>query len=128
MQAQTTPSASNHNGGIVFFRAHDLDTLESFYADTLGCTLWLDQGACKIFQHGNMLFGFCRAEEKDQQGVITFFYPERSQVDRMYERLKDIALEPPRMNEKFNIYHFYARDPEGRSIEFQYFNHPLKPY
>ena len=128
MQAQSTPSESNDNGGIVFFKAHDLDTLESFYTQTIGCTLWLDQGACKIFQHGNMLFGFCRADEKDQQGVITFFYPERSQVDTMYRKLQDIALDSPKMNEKFNIYHFYARDPEGRSIEFQYFNHPLKPY
>jgi catechol-2,3-dioxygenase len=128
MQAQSTPSKSGHNGGIVFFKAHDPDTLESFYTETIGCTLWLDQGACKIFQHGNMLFGFCRADEKDQQGVITFFYPERSQVDQMYRTLQEIALGAPKMNEKFNIYHFYARDPEGRSIEFQYFNHPLKSY
>jgi len=112
----------------VFFRTTQLDTLSRFYTDRIGCSLWLDQGACKIFKHGNMLFGFCRSEEADQQGVITFFYPGREQVDAMYGKLRDVALEKPKMNERFNIYHFYAKDPEGRSIEFQYFNHELNPY
>jgi hypothetical protein len=115
-------------GGIVFFRTNQLQVLEDFYLHEIGCELWLDQGACKIFQHGNMLFGFCESEEMDQEGTITFFYPDREQVDRMYEQLRDIALNPPKMNEKFNIYNFYARDPEGHLIEFQSFNHELEPY
>ena len=119
---------SSKNGGIVFFRTTKLDRLASFYTDRVGCALWLDQGACKIFRHGNMLFGFCRADEADMQGVITFFYPSRKQVDSMYERFSSIAREEPKMNERFNIYHFYAEDPEGRLIEFQYFDHPLNPY
>ena len=119
---------TTRKGGIVFFRTNHLSALEDFYLHEIGCELWLDQGACKIFQHGNMLFGFCKSEEVDQEGTITFFYPEREQVDRMYEKFKDIALDPPKMNEQFNIYNFYARDPEGHLIEFQTFNHELKPY
>ncbi|MBS3807731.1 MAG: hypothetical protein KGY60_09530 [Bacteroidales bacterium] len=123
-----TQMDSSKNGGIVFFRTTKLDRLASFYTDRVGCALWLDQGACKIFRHGNMLFGFCRADEADMQGVITFFYPSRKQVDSMYERFSSIAREEPKMNDRFNIYHFYAEDPEGRLIEFQYFDHPLNPY
>ena len=128
LQAMTGHEDSLKNGGIVFFRTTQLDTLARFYTSQVGCSLWLDQGACKIFRHGNMLFGFCRADEADIQGVITFFYPSREQVDSMYERFSSIARDEPKMNERFNIYHFYAEDPEGRSIEFQYFDHPLNPY
>ena len=98
MQAQSTPSESNDNGGIVFFKAHDLDTLESFYTQTIGCTLWLDQGACKIFQHGNMLFGFCRADEKDQEGVLTYFSAKR----REYLMLIPILLQKSLKYQKIN--------------------------
>lgn len=127
-QDMSASSDSTKKGGIVFFKTTQPDTLEEFYTRQVGCSLWLDQGACKIFRHGNMLFGFCRADEADLQGVVTFFYPTREQVDDMYEKFQASAKEPPRMNERFNIYHFYAEDPEGRLIEFQYFNHPLKPY
>ncbi len=121
-------SDTTKKGGIVFFKTNRLATLEDFYIEEIGCELWLDQGACKIFQHGNMLFGFCKSEEVDLEGTITFFYPDREQVDRMYQKLEDVALNPPKINEKFNIYNFYARDPEGHLIEFQSFNHELKPY
>ena len=124
----STQNDSVKDGGIVFFRTTMLDRLTDFYTGHVGCSLWLDQGACKIFRHGNMLFGFCRADEADKQGVITFFYPTQQQVDSMYERMQSIARDQPKMNERFNIYHFYAEDPEGRSIEFQYFDHPLNPY
>jgi len=127
-QAMSTQNDSAKNGGIVFFSTTELDTLTRFYSDRVGCSLWLDQGACKIFRHGNMLLGFCRGDEADKQGVITFFYPTRQQVDSMYERFSSIAREKPKMNDRFNIYHFYAEDPEGRLIEFQYFDHALNPY
>jgi penicillin V acylase-like amidase (Ntn superfamily) len=75
-----------------------------------------------------MLFGFCKSDHVDKESVITFFYPQKKQVDEMYKKMEYIAEEKPKMNPKFNIYHFYARDPEGRSIEFQYFDHELKDY
>lgn len=39
----------------------------------------------------------------------------------MYDKCKDIALFEPKDNPLYGIYHFYAIDPEGRNIEFQYF-------
>lgn len=118
----------NKNGGIVFFATEKLDSIAEFYIEKVGCELWLDQGACKILKHGNMLFGFCKSDHVDKEAVITFFYPEKEMVDNMYNQMEEIAEDKPKMNSKFNIYHFYGRDPENRSIEFQYFDHELKDY
>jgi len=60
-----------------------------------------------------------------KDGLITFFFKSKADVDTAYEELKDIAVSPPKENKKYAIYHFYAKDPEGRSIEFQYFMHPV---
>lgn len=115
-------------GGIVFFNTADLETMKQFYLEKVGCTLWLDQGSCLIFQHGNMLLSFCQSNSVEKEGIITFFYTDKEQVDRMYEKLQDIAADLLRENPRYRIYHFFARDPEGRRLEFQYFNHPLPPF
>jgi len=88
-------------------------------------TTWLEQPGIVILRHGNLLLGFNRQAEPDTQGVFTFFYDTRAEVDAMHGQLADVALGPPRENAKYRIYHFYARDPEGRSVEFQQFLHPV---
>jgi hypothetical protein len=95
--------------------------LSRFYLDQVGCELWLDQADCKIFRYGNLLFGFCQREQAPKGGLITFFFPSREQVDKHYEKFKAIAVAKPKSNPKYKIYHFFAHDPEGRMIEFQYF-------
>lgn len=114
--------------GILFFKTQNLQIIKEFYRSTVGCSLWLDQTHCIILQHGNLLLGFCAANTCDTQGMITFFYRGKEGVDSLYNLLKDRAEGEPQENEKFNIYHFFARDPEGRTIEFQSFLHPLEPY
>ncbi len=123
-----TCTMQNKNGGIIFLRTAQLEEITDFYIDSVGCTLWLDQGGCRIFQHGNMLLGFCGSEQAETEGVITFFYPYKEGVDAAYKIFKDKADDPPRENSKYRIYHFYTRDPEGRSVEFQAFLHELDPY
>ena len=115
-------------GGIVFFTTRKLTEMEDFYVNRVGCALWLDQGSCLIFRHGNLLIGFCNGKEADREGIITFFYEEKEAVDRMYDKFKSSATSQPKMNEKYRIYHFFARDPEERTLEFQYFDHALPPY
>lgn len=131
LNAQTPKNEIMNNtkkGGIVFFSTLKLEEISKFYIEEIGCELWLDQGACRILKHGNMLLGFCQGEEPDKDGVITFFYPEKEAVDTMYSELQNVAKHPPKMNPKFRIYHFYAEDPEGRAIEFQFFDHQLNEY
>jgi nitroreductase len=114
--------------GIIFLGTKKLAEIHDFYINNVGCDLWMDQGGCQIFRHGNMLFGFCDRDHVDDQGVITFFYEKKNDVDIMYERFKSIALDSPKLNETYKIYHFYASDPEGRSIEFQQFDNPVYQY
>jgi len=114
--------------GILFFTTRNLETMNTFYTSEVGATLWLDQKACVILKHGNLLLGFCRGETCDTQGIITFFYPDKKGVDEAYQKLKERAVTEPEENEKFRIYHFFAKDPEDRTIEVQCFLHPLEPY
>jgi len=111
--------------GIVFFKTQKLEGLTDFYVNRVGCTLWLDQADCRIFRFGNLLFGFCQRDQAEPGGLITFFYERKEAVDRAYGKFESIALSPPKMNEKYRIYHFFARDPEGRMVEFQHFADPI---
>jgi hypothetical protein len=111
--------------GIIFFTTENLDKMKDFYISEVGCELWLDQGRCLMFRYGNLILGFCEGEEADLCGMITFFYPEKKDVDLMYAKFKDQAQAPPKDNPKYNIYHFFTKDPEGRAVEFQCFLHPI---
>ena len=112
--------------GIVFFKTLMLCELKDFYTREVGCSIWLDQGGCVIFQAGNMLFGFCQRDRAELEGLLTFFVETRAEVDGFYRQLKQTAVSSPRENPEYRIYHFFARDPEGRMIEFQKFLDPVK--
>lgn len=114
--------------GIHFKTTEDLSLVKSFYIDEIGMEMWVDQGGCIILKHGNLLQGFCQGDEKETEGVITFFYREKEKVDEMYEKFKDRARDEPKENPPYEIYNFFAEDPEGRTIEFQTFLHDLDPY
>jgi len=107
--------------GVVFFNTLMLEDLTEFYTQRVGAELWMDQTDCRIFNHGRFLFGFCQREEAEACGILTFVYPDREGVDRMYDLFRDEALGEPRDNPRYPIYNFFARDPEGRMIEFQVF-------
>ncbi len=112
--------------GIIFFKTQMMEDLKSFYTDEVGCEIWMEQGGCVILKAGNMLFGFCQRDKADMDALITFFYDTKEEVDLKYEKFKKSALEKPAENLKYKIYHFFARDPEGRMIEFQHFLNPVK--
>lgn len=112
--------------GIVFFKTNKLEAMKKFYLEKVECSLWMDQGDCVIFNHGHFLFGFCKREKLDRNGILTFFFDEKNEVDRFYEKFKSRAEDFPKMNPKYPIYHFFTKDPEGRNLEFQYFDKPVK--
>ncbi len=114
--------------GIIFFKTKVLDKLKDFYTSQVGCDIWMEQADCVLLRHGNMIFGFCQRDDADTDGMITFFYESKDDVDRMYDIFKETAESKPASNEKYRIYHFFARDPEGRTIEFQWFDHPVGPH
>lgn len=106
--------------GIVFFRTERLEEIVEFYRD-LGATVWLEQPDCTILQVGEFRVGFCARDSADTEGMVTFVYDDRKRVDEMYEQLEAVAEGPPTFNKKYDIYQFFATDPEGRTVEFQVF-------
>jgi catechol 2,3-dioxygenase-like lactoylglutathione lyase family enzyme len=113
--------------GIIFLRTARFEEVRAFYTETIGMSVWLEQPDVAILRHGNMLIGFHRQPEADLDGLITFFYETRDEVDQMHARLRGVAAGAPKENPKYQIYHFFARDPEGRKIEFQQFLHEVPP-
>ena len=119
----TSPTSS-----ITFLKTKDMEETTRFYTEILGFRLVLDQEYCRIFRIcPNSHLGFCLTEAStgSSEVIITL---EIEDVDGYYQRLKslDIAAEiPPRLNEKFNIYQMFLRDPNGYLIEIQRFLDPL---
>jgi hypothetical protein len=113
--------------GIVFFRTARLEEIVDFYVNDIGMHIWLEQEDCTILSHGNLLLGFCHRDIAEVEGMITFFYPEEEDVNTMHKMLQHIATSEPVMNEQYQIYQFFAEDPEGRALEFQAFLHPVEP-
>jgi len=108
--------------GIVFLRTHNLKMIVDFYVNKINASIWLEQEGCTILKHGNFLFGFCEREGDLGHGwLLTFFYKHQKSVDDMYNLLKDTAVSKPEKNEKYNLYQFFAKDPEDRDLEFQVF-------
>jgi hypothetical protein len=110
--------------GITFFGSCEHDTVVEFYRDRLGAEVWLEQPDCTILRYDNMLFGFCDREAGDTDGILTFVVGDRAAVDALHVELADVARERPHENERYEIYQFFADDPEGRTVEVQTFLHP----
>jgi len=114
--------------GIIFFKTQKLNELKEFYINQIGCALWLDQGDCIILKNGNMLLGLHGQESADIDALITFVCDSRAEVDLYYNKLKTQSKSTPSYNEKYKIYNFFASDPEGRELEFQFFEHHIENY
>lgn len=111
---------------ITFLPVTDLERSHAFYHDVLGLKLALDQGSCRIYAISESAFiGVCaRDEAQATAGLIVTFVTD--EVDAWHERLTDAGLpaEPPSFNPKYNIYHFFVRDPDGHLVEIQRFDDP----
>jgi catechol 2,3-dioxygenase-like lactoylglutathione lyase family enzyme len=114
--------------GLVFFRTTDRERVVDFYTDRLGFEHWLEQEAgCTILRRGNLLVGFCEGDITETEGIVTVAVEDRAAVDGLYEDLADVARGEPAENEAFDIYQFFAEDPDGRAVEVQTFLHPTPP-
>ena len=117
-------------GGLTFLKTRDRQEIVDFYTSKIGMTVWLEQPNITILAFGNLLIGWNQlpeeTKEPDLAGMYTFVYPSKEEVDQMYSIFKDTSADgPPRYNPRYQIYQFFAKDPEGRALEFQAFLHPL---
>lgn len=116
------------DGFIAFVCTADLERAHAFYAGALGLPLVLDQGTCRIYRvRPGAHIGVCRrADETPAPGglILTIVTDD---VDGWYARLaaaNQVLEGPPKRNDTYRIYHFFARDPDGRRIEVQRFLEP----
>lgn len=111
-------------GGIVFFATERPGPVVEFYTDVVGADVWLEQPDCTILEREGFRFGFCERAETDDCAILTFVYGDRAGVDAAHDRVGDRARAPPAVSETYDIYRFFADDPDGRTAEFQTFLDP----
>jgi len=126
---QTIASQFDLQGQVMFLPTDDLQKIIDFYEGVLGLELVRDQTLCRIYKTGpNSYLGFCNREytiPTDYRVVITLLIDD---VDGVYKLLnnQDIKTEStPALSERFNVYQFFVRDPNGYLLEIQRFIEPL---
>lgn len=114
---------------ITFVPVADLARSVDFYEQVLLLRPVLDQGGIKIFAvAGGGFIGLCESDgplAADDRLILTFVTDE---VDAWHTRLESQGVATdgaPRENERYQIYHFFARDPDGYRLEIQRFLHPF---
>ncbi len=116
---------------VTFLATNNLARTAPFYTQILGLRLVLDQGSCQIFQvSANAFIGFCEHLEfvKAAKGVILTLVSQEVDAWYAYLQSRSVAVEkPPQLNQRFNIYHLFLRDPDGYLVEIQQFLDPAWP-
>ncbi len=115
-----TPPIDAH---ITFLKVADLEASSAFYGDGLRLTMVLDQGGCRIFALTDSAFlGVCERPGEAASNVMVTFVSE--DVIGWHERFvaAGAAVDgPPRDNADYRIFHFFATDPDGHTLEVQRF-------
>jgi len=110
---------------IAFYGTKSVDATHRFYADALGLSLYLDQGTCRIYEvTKGGLVGFCEHLDIAVSGRSPIITLVTDEVDEVYENLVRLGHSPkerPKVNEQFQIYHFFVSDPNGYNVEIQKF-------
>ena len=111
---------------IHFYKVDNLDNVRKFYGDILNLPLYKDQKTCLIYcLQGHGKIGFCthHPKQKNDATCITIVYQTEDDVRKMHAHLKGKVseIDEPAYNEAFHIYHFFAKDFEGLTLECQAF-------
>ena len=116
---------------VTFFYTADLAATTDFYERIVGLPLVLDQGQCRIYRVASGAFvGFCTSQGatvNTDDVIFTFVTPA---VDdwHTYLTAHNVSIEKaPSLNETYNVYHLFVRDPNGYLLEFQTFRDPAWP-
>lgn len=117
---------------VTFLYCHDLGASTTFYEETLGLEVVLDQGGCRIYRvSADGFLGICQVREGravQPDGVVVTLVTD--DVDGWHSRLaaRGVAFETgPQAHADFNIYHCFLRDPDGYLLEIQRFEDPAWP-
>lgn len=113
---------------IVFLPVRDLAVSSRFYGEVLGLRMALDQGSCSIFQWtGGAYIGLCERADGVEPAERVFLTLVTQDVEGWHAHLSAHGIEtdgPPRENADYKIIQFFAKDPDGYTIEVQKFLDP----
>lgn len=113
---------------VVFLHTSNLKATAYFYETVLGLALARDQGVCRIYKiSASGYLGFCEHRPSaNPQGVVATLVCD--DVDGWHAKLEKQAeiTQPPTHNTKYQIYHFFFKDPNGYLLEIQRFDEPLR--
>mgnify|MGYP002624441540 CR=1 FL=1 len=113
---------------IIFLPTDDLARTQAFYEGVLGFDLRLDQGTCHIYRlSGEAHIGFCTGLKRISPADSVIVTIVTANVDEVHARLTEQGVQVdgmPRVNDQFQIYHFFAMDPNGYRVEVQSFLDP----
>jgi len=113
---------------IAFLPAPAWEATRYFYEQVLGLPCVLEQIDCCIYQVvGTGYIGFCQRAEAPHPAERVILTLVTQEVDAWYAHLQTHGVEivkPPTYNERYQIYHLFARDPNGYLIEIQRFDDP----
>lgn len=114
---------------ITFLHTQDLAATQRFYSQLLGLAMVRCQANCLIFRATESAYlGFCEHIEPITPGRKVILTLVSKDVEEWYETLKNRGadlMEPPKANPKYEITHFFLKDPDGYWIEVQRFDQPL---
>lgn len=115
-------------GGIVFLPTQDLELTRIFYQDQLKIELALDQKTCLIFRLGGSAYvGFCQSPQSATPARSVMITILSDDLEGWYRRATEAHLicdGPPRINEQYQIEHFFIDAPDGYRVEIQRFLDP----
>ena len=120
------PNLTVFSGQISWVYTSNLDDTAHFYGELLQLELFKDEGTARIYRTSESGYiGVCRifADRVVQPagGMITLLDED---VDQRYRLLKARGVRlsgPPEVLDAFDIYSFFAYDPNDYVIEFQKF-------
>jgi len=116
-------------GTITFLPCLDLDAVHRFYTELLGLPLAQEQHTCRLYRAApNTYVGFCShtgtVPQPPESVIVTLLTDD---VPAWHDHLTAQGVRtdgPARINERFQIEHFFAFDPSGYRIEIQRFLDP----
>lgn len=112
---------------ITFFYTQNGPKTWTFYEQVMGLPLVLDQGGCRIYRVASEAYiGFCeRAGQRPTEGVLFTIVTDEVDAWATHLTAHDVEItQPPQHNAEYQIYHFFAKDPNGYLIEVQKFDDP----